>query len=125
MLFIIKNLTKGKLPRLPFVRMVAKVLGDEYEGSLIAVSSRRMRELNRTYRGKDKGTNVLSFLLGKNEGEIFLDIAKARSDAPLFDRSPSNFIGFLFIHSLFHLKGFDHSSTMEKQEKKIRAFFNI
>ncbi len=105
--------------------MAIKVLGDGYEGSLVAVSSRRMRELNRAYRGKDKGTNILSFPLGKDDGEIFLDIAKARRDAPLFGRSPSNFIGFLFIHSLFHLKGFDHSSTMEKQEKKIRALFNI
>lgn len=124
-MFIIKNLTKGKLPRLPFVKMANKVLGDEYEGSLVVVNSRRMSELNRTYRGKDKGTNVLSFSLGKNEGEIFLDIAEARRDAPLFGRSFPNFIGFLFIHSLFHLKGFDHSSTMEKQEKKIRALFNI
>src|SRR3989344_6521219 len=116
MVFIIKNLTKGKLPRLPFVKMAVAVLGEEYEGSLVVASSRRVRELNRTYRGKDKETNILSFPLEKKEGEIFLDLAKARKDAPLFDRSYSNFIGFLFIHALFHLKGFDHSSTMEKQE---------
>ena len=121
----ITNTTKGKLPRLPFVKMAVAVLGEEYEGSLVVASSRRVRELNRTYRGKDKETNILSFPLEKKEGEIFLDLAKARKDAPLFDRSYSNFIGFLFIHALFHLKGFDHSAIMERNERAIRKAFAI
>lgn len=125
MSFIIKNLTKGKLPRLPFVKIATAVLGKEYDGSLVVVSSRRQRELNRTYRGKDTETNILSFPLEKGEGEIFLDLAKARRDAPLFNRSYTNFIGFLFIHSLLHLKGYDHGATMERQEQKVRKIFRI
>lgn len=124
-MFIIKNLTKGKLPRLPFVKIATAVLGKEYDGSLVVVSSRRQRELNRAYRGKDTDTNILSFPLEKNEGEIFLDLAKARRDAPLFNRSYTNFIGFLFIHALFHLKGYDHGATMERQEEKVRKMFGI
>jgi len=105
--------------------MADVVLGAEYEGSLVIISSRKSRELNRTYRGKDNSTNILSFPLDKNEGEIFLDLKKARSEAPLFGRSYTNFIGYLFIHGLLHLKGLDHGTKMENAEKKIRTIFKI
>lgn len=121
----IKNTTKGKLPRLPFVKMANTVLGSDYECSLVIVSSKKSQELNRTYREKDYPTNILSFPLNENEGEIFLDLKKARAEAPLFNRTYTNFIGFLFIHALLHLKGFDHGDTMERQEQKIRKIFKI
>jgi len=121
----ITNTTKGKLPRLPFAKMTVAVLGDKYECALVVVSPQRSRELNRLYRSKDTSTNVLSFPIDKNEGDIFIDLKKARSECALFDRTFSNFIGFLFIHALFHLKGFDHSSKMELQEQKIRKLFGI
>lgn len=121
----ITNLTKGKLPRLPFVKIVDAVLGKEYDCSLVIVSPRISRKLNLEHRGKDNSTNILSFPLDKTSGEIFLDLAQARKECAQFERSYQNFVGFLFIHGLFHLKGYDHSSTMERQEKKIRALFKI
>ena len=36
-----------------------------------------------------------------------------------------NFIAFLFIHGLFHLKGLTHGSRMERAEKTVRAHFHI
>ena len=125
MALTITNTTKDPLPRLPFAKMAEAVLGDEYECSLVIVSSRKSRELNRTYREKDTPTNVLSFPLDKNEGEIFLDLKKSRADSVNFDRTYTNFIGFLFIHGLFHLKGHDHGTKMENAEKKVRALFKI
>ncbi|MDO8604395.1 MAG: rRNA maturation RNase YbeY [bacterium] len=121
----ITNTTKGKLPRLPFTKMANAVLGKDYECSLVVVSSLKSQELNRTYRQKDTPTNILSFPLDTNEGEIFLDLKKAREDAPNFDRTYTNFIGFLFIHALFHLKGHDHGTKMENAEKKVRTLFRI
>lgn len=121
----ITNTTKGKLPRLPFAKIAETVLGPAYECSLVVVSSRKSRELNRTYRSKDNPTNILSFSLDKNEGEIVLDLKKAMADCPQFSRSYRNFIAFLFIHALFHLKGFEHGSTMEKNEVRIRKRFSI
>lgn len=125
MALTITNTTKGKLPRLPFVKMADAVLGKEYECSLVIVGSKKSQELNLAYRGKDNPTNILSFPLDKNEGEIFLDLKKARVDAVNFDRSYTNFIGFLFIHGLLHLKGLDHGVKMENAEKKVRAVFKI
>ena len=121
----ITNTTKDTLPRIPFAKMAEAVLGDEYECSLVIVSSKKSRELNRTYREKDSPTNILSFPLDDNEGEIFLDLKKSREDAVNFDRTYTNFIGFLFIHGLFHLKGHDHGTKMESAEKRIRAQFKI
>ena len=121
----ITNTTKGKLPRLPFAKMAEAVLGKEYDCSLVVVSSKKSRELNLAYRKKDTPTNILSFPLGDTEGEIFLDLKKSREDAANFDRSYTNFIGFLFIHGLFHLKGHDHGTKMENAEKKVRAQFKI
>ncbi|MCK9345089.1 MAG: rRNA maturation RNase YbeY [Candidatus Pacebacteria bacterium] len=121
----ITNTTKGKLPRLPFAKMTEAVLGKEYECSLVIVSPKKSRELNLAYREKDNSTNILSFPLSDDEGEIFIDLAKARTEAPLFDRSYTNFVGFLFIHGLLHLKGLDHGTKMENAEKKIRAMFKI
>ena len=121
----ITNTTKSALPRLPFAKMTDAVLGPKYECGLVIVSPRKSRELNRTYRSKDSSTNVLSFPIEKNEGDIFIDLKKARSECALFERSYTNFVGFLFIHALFHLKGFDHISKMEAQERKIRNLFGI
>lgn len=125
MALTIRNTTKGKLPRLPFAKMTDAVLGKEYDCSLVVVSGAKSRALNRTYRGKDTPTNILSFPLDEHEGEIFLDLKKARGDAPLFGRTYTNFIAFLYVHALFHLKGLDHGTKMENAEKKIRTQFHI
>lgn len=121
----ITNTTKGKLPRLPFAKIAAVVLGPEYDCSLVIISPRKSRTLNRTYRGKDAPTNILSFPLENDAGEIFIDLSTTRKGAPAFCRSYTNFVAFIFIHGLFHLKGYYHGATMERQEQKIRKIFNI
>ena len=39
----ITNTTKGKLPRLPFLKMTNAVLGPEYDCSLVIVSPKKSR----------------------------------------------------------------------------------
>ncbi|MBI5816906.1 MAG: rRNA maturation RNase YbeY [Candidatus Yonathbacteria bacterium] len=121
----ITNKTKGKLPSLPFVKMKNAVLGKNYELSLVCIGNKASQRLNKTYRRKNTPTNILSFPLSKTEGEIFIDLKKSRAGAHLFERGYSNFIGFLFIHALLHLKGFDHGSKMEGKEVKLRKRFKI
>jgi probable rRNA maturation factor len=121
----ITNRTKGKLPRLPFSDIKDAVLGKTYELSVVFIGEKRSRTLNNTYRQKDKPTNVLSFSLEKNTGEIFITPTKARREAKQFGRTTDNFIAFLLIHGLCHLKGMEHGSTMEKMEEKICKKFGI
>lgn len=114
----IRNTTKGKLPSLPFADIKKAILGKDYELSLVFVGDTKSRTLNRTYRNKDKPTNVLSFPLSTTEGEIFLNLKKAKSEAKDFDKAFVPFVGFLYIHGLLHLKGLDHGEKMERLEKK-------
>jgi probable rRNA maturation factor len=123
--FTIVNTTKGKLPSLPFAAIKNAALGDTYELELIFVDEQESHEINLNYRQKDKPTNVLSFPLTKTSGQIFICPEYAKKEAPAFDREFSNYIAFLFIHGLVHLKGFDHGSRMESEEQKIRIQFGI
>ncbi len=116
---------KGKLPRLPFLKIKESVVGEKYDLSLVFIGSTRSKTLNKKYRGKNKPANILSFPLEKDEGEIFIDLTEAMRTAKNFDRKYENFVGFLFIHGLLHLKGFSHGSKMEDEEIKIRKKFNL
>jgi probable rRNA maturation factor len=109
------NTTRGRLPRLPFDRIKNKVLGEKYELSLVFCGNERSRTLNRAYRGKDHPTNVLSFTLSKDSGEMFINLRRLKGFS----------VGNLFIHGLFHLKGLDHGATMERAEEKMRKAFGI
>ncbi len=123
----ILNKTKGNplASGLPFVDIKNTILGKKYDLSLVFIGSTLSRRLNKEYRGKDTPANVLSFPLSKESGEMFIDIREAAKQAPLFEASERKFMGQLFIHGLFHLKGFAHGSRMEKEEEKIRKNFGL
>ena len=120
----ILNKTKGKLPRLPFVQLKNEILGQDYDLSLAIVTSKESHKVNLALRQKDKPTNVLSFPFSKKSGEILLDIKTSTKDAPNFDMPVSKFLLFLVIHAMLHLKGYEHGSTMERQEKKFLKIFS-
>lgn len=120
----ITNKTKGKLPRLPFVSIKNKVLGADYELGMSILTPLKQKQINFKYRGKNETTNILSFPLSETSGEITIDPIKVKKDAPLFNMNYTQFFKYLFIHGLLHLKGFEHSSTMEKEEKKYLKMFS-
>lgn len=125
MSFSINTTTKGKLPCLPFVKIKEEVMGKEYDLSLVFISSTKSKTLNKIHRKKDYPANILSFPLSDDSGEIFIDLKEASKNAPNFNMDLKNFIGFLFIHGLLHLKGFEHGSNMEVKEEKIKKGFGI
>jgi probable rRNA maturation factor len=125
MSFTIINTTKEKLPKHPFKKMATRVLGDNYDLNLTIIDTEKIKQLNQGYRGKNSPTDILSFPLSESSGEIFLCLSEAKKETPKFKRNFDNFIAFLFIHGLMHLKGFDHSSTMESKEQTIRQEFGI
>ena len=120
----ILNQTKGKLPSLPFVYIKEAILGKKYELGVNFVSQAKQKEINNKYRGINKTTNILSFPLDKQSGDITFDLKKVKADAPLFSMSYTKFLKYLFIHGCLHLKGFDHSSIMERQEQKFLKMFS-
>lgn len=121
--FAIFNQTKGKLPSLPFKAIKEAVLGKLYVLELVFVGTAESKKINAEYRGKNKPANTLSFSLSKNTGQIFVCPTKARKEARRYKKTPDEFIGFLFIHSLLHLEGYRHGSTMDSEETRLSTKF--
>lgn len=117
--------TTGKLPRLPFLRIKNKILGPDYELSLVFVTRSHAIALHKEWKSKNDPVNILSFPFSKKEGEIIISLEKARSECKHFDRTYENYLAFLFIHGCTHLKGYTHGSKMESLEKKYRAEFGV
>jgi probable rRNA maturation factor len=117
--------TVKSYPRHKYVDMADKILGKRYELSLVFVGKTRAATLNKEYRKKTYSPNVLSFPLDERTGEIFICPQVAESEAAKFNLSPRGYVGFLFIHGCLHLKGLDHSDTMDKHEAKWVKHFGL
>lgn len=114
----IVNKTKMAIPSLDFARIKNNILGENYSLSLAFLSKEKIKKINKNYRKKDKATNILSFSLSKNSGEILMCPSLIKSEIKKFDKTFKQLFGFLFIHGMLHLKGMDHGEKMEKAEEK-------
>ncbi|MGN0663975.1 MAG: rRNA maturation RNase YbeY [Negativibacillus sp.] len=96
---------------------------DPAEISVTFVDNEQIRELNAEYRNKDSATDVLSFPLGEdgvydlnNEtgayvlGDIVISVPRAIEQAEMYGHSLRREIGFLTVHSMLHLLGYDHEN---------------
>jgi len=101
------------------------IAGKKYQLSLVFVGATRARKLNSDTRGKTYVPNVLSFPLSDTAGEIYITPAIAKSEARKFNLTYQGYVGYLFIHGLLHLKGFDHGPKMEKLEQTYLKKFQL
>lgn len=111
----ILNKTKQRVPKIPFEEIKDKVLGKNYDLSLVFCGDKLSRRLNRIYRDKDYPTNVLSFPVSKNSGEIFINLRRLKGFS----------VPHLFIHGLLHLKGLQHGRKMESRERALLKAFGL
>jgi rRNA maturation RNase YbeY len=123
--FKLINETRGKIPLFSFEDAKNAILGKRYRLNLIVVDSKRIKKLNTIYRNKETPTDILSFPLSKNEGEVYISPNETRKEAKKFERSYDNFFAYLFIHGCTHLKGYDHGAIMDGIEAKMRAKFKV
>jgi probable rRNA maturation factor len=111
------------VPELPYEAMKNAILGRSYFLTLAFIGATRARALNRAHRKAAYVPNVLSFPLDAALGEIYITPQVAKREAHKFGMSVEGYIGYLFIHGLLHLKGYDHGATMDKAEQRyIRKF---
>ena len=101
------------------------ILGKRYSLSLVFVGTKRAAQLNKEHRQQTYSPNVLSFPLDEATGEIFICPQVAKKQADKYALSTAGYVAFLFIHGCLHLKGHEHSDTMDTQEKKYLTRFNI
>jgi len=92
------------------VRLVAKTVKKTktYHVSIAFVSDAQMRRANKEYRGNDKVTDVLSFSLGPDSGELLFSYTQAKKQAKAMNHPVKQEFCFLLVHGLLHLFGYDH-----------------
>ena len=96
---------------------------DSAEISVTFVDDETIHELNKKHRNIDKSTDVLSFPMGENGdfpvnhdtgakvlGDIIISIEHACDQAEKYGHTLQREIGFLTVHSLLHLLGYDHEN---------------
>ena len=96
------------------------------EFNVIFVDSVAIRNINKEYRGIDKVTDVISFALEDNEemkfefgrllGDIYICVERMKEQAQAYGHSLMREQGFLSVHGLLHLLGYDH---MTKEEEEV------
>jgi probable rRNA maturation factor len=85
--------------------------------SVVFVGDKRIRDLNKKYRHKDKITDILSFE-GDNYffGEIIIDYAQIKRQARIFSKNTKAELIFILIHGLLHLQGYDDMTEKGRLE---------
>jgi len=86
--------------------------------SVAFVSEKEMKRLNKTHRGKNSVTDVLSFRLDNEDymGELVLSYEQAARQAKEMRHSVRDEIVFLLVHGVLHLHGFDHEQELGAKE---------
>ncbi|MFO1117564.1 MAG: rRNA maturation RNase YbeY [Beijerinckiaceae bacterium] len=94
---------------------------DEPELCVLLCSDARMRQLNRTWRGKDRPTNVLSFPADARTqlGDIAIAYETVLREAAEEGKSVSAHLAHMVVHGSLHLAGFDHESDEEAEEMEM------
>ena len=115
-------------------RVVFSVLRQEKKKADLSVhliGDARMKKLNRSYRRKDRMTDVLSFATKDGKklgnqldlGDIFISVPQIRRQAKDFGVLYKEEFFRLLIHGVLHLLGYDHMKNRDalimfaKQEK--------
>lgn len=106
----------------------------DQEVSVLLVDDEAIQELNALYRGMDCPTDVLSFAMNEDTaeggeftsmeddnilGDVVISLETAQRQAEEFGHSLEREIGFLAVHGVLHLLGYDHSG--EADTPKMRA----
>ncbi|CAM2068865.1 rRNA maturation RNase YbeY [Sulfidibacter corallicola] len=90
---------------------------DGAELSILVTRDDHMRELNATYRGKDRTTDVLSFPGGgplpdgsHHLGDVVISHDQLVRQAAELGQSVARELRFLILHGVLHLLGHDHET---------------
>ena len=112
-------------------KLFLKRLGiNRAELSLTLVDNRRMRAINRRWRGKDAPTDVISFPAGESLGpglrplgDIVISFTTAKTAARDFDSTLEHELALYLAHGLLHLLGFDHHTPRDARAMQKREAF--
>ena len=107
-----------------------EALSPQTEVDITLVDDAAIHELNRTYRGIDRPTDVLSFALDEGEeepevdddeiehllGDVIISAPTAVRQGEEYGHGLEREMTYLAVHGMLHLLGYDH---MEEKDKLI------
>ena len=103
------------------------------EVCIALIGDTKMRRLNRTYRNRDRTTDVLAFAyreagsgVSQLLGDVVISVPTARRQAQAFGHSLDEELLRLLIHGVLHLVGYDHEQSRHQarrmQQKETELF---
>ena len=112
----------------------------EQELSVVFSNDRLLQELNRTYRHKDRPTNVLAFSQSPTYagepastmlGDVIVSLPMAAREAHDLNQSLEERVIYLLLHGILHLLGYEHEGSaaqrrrMEALEQEVLAHLRV
>lgn len=99
------------------------------ELSLLLTDNDTIQELNSTYRGKDRPTDVLSFPMDDPVlmGDVVISLETAAAQAESYGVANDEELSRLLVHGTLHLLGYDHvnggrqAAKMKRREAELMA----
>lgn len=127
-------LSKSGLTR--FLNRARDAVGLKGEVDVLLAGDATLKRLNRTYRGKNKATDVLSFPAACNEfggdaqtaGDLAVSLETAARQAAAYGHSLRDEVRILLLHGLLHLHGLDHeidNGEMAAREMELRKVLRL
>lgn len=121
------QLSRGGLTR--FVRTALQIVGIKGEVDVLLTGDRALQRLNRTFRGKNKPTDVLSFpapaeVAALHAGDLAISLDTAARQATAEGHALRDELRILLLHGLLHLDGMDHENDggeMAAREAALRV----
>ncbi len=117
----------GKAPAVPPGSATAIPPRPELEAALLLADDATLQRLNRDFRGVDCPTDVLSFAqlegsdvpapppgLPQHLGDVAISVERVRRQAAEYGHSYERELGYLFVHGLLHLLGYDHEGEDQR-----------
>lgn len=135
---------KNVIQRCARETLIQENIGFKSECYITLVDDSTIKNLNSDFRGVDRATDVLSFPLlnfqgyirdvseenikyDKNPetdcvvlGDIVISPERARDQAEEYGHSIQRELGFLTVHGMLHLLGYDHEECSEREQMRKR-----
>lgn len=103
--------------------------------TIILTTPKQIQHINKTYRGIDKPTDVLSFpMFEKDEldqkiknndfaqedilGDIIISIERVEEQAKEYEHSFERELSYMLVHGFYHLMGYDHIQEADKMKMR-------
>ena len=122
----ISALSKSGLTR--FLNRARVAVGLQGNVDVLLADDPTLRRLNKTFRRKNKATDVLSFpapdeISNDHAGDLAISLETANRQATTYGHSLRDEVRILLLHGLLHLSGLDHeidNGEMASREAELR-----